>query len=251
MKRILITDVTSKVGQASAELFLKRGWIVVGFGRKPISDKLSELGIEYNKAFFCAEGDVSKEEETERLKAFVLESAGGIDAIFNNAEAASFGQLHLTDESVWDEIFSVNLRSILLTARAFVPYMIKNGGGTIVNNASISGLQGEYNMAAYCAAMGGVADLTRAMALDYGVYAIRVNGVCAGAECITDLFDDDDERLELFAEVNPMHKVGTPEECAKAVYFLASDESTHCSGVLLPVSGAVEVQTGGPRNEGL
>ncbi|MDO4272939.1 MAG: SDR family oxidoreductase [Eubacteriales bacterium] len=251
MKRILITDVTSKVGQASAELFLKRGWIVVGFGRKPIGDRLLELGIKYNKVFFCMEGDVSKEEEIDKLEAFVIECAGGVDAIFNNAEVALFGQLHLTDESAWDEIFSVNLRSILLTTRTFLPYMMENGGGAIVNNASLSGLQGEYNMAAYCAAMGGVADLTRAMALDYGEYKIRVNGICAGAECITDLFDYDDERLVLFANANPMHKVGTPMECAKCVYFLASDESTHCSGVLLPVSGAVDVQTGGPRNEGL
>lgn len=253
MKRIVITDATSRVGLATVKHFLQKGWSVAGFGRNggAMDEIEAILKTEDGGRLYFLEGDIANQEELASLRDFVMEKMGGVDAIFNNAETRANGELHLISEEKWDEVFAINLRSILFVAQAFIPYMIENGGGTIVNNASVSGLQGDFGMAAYCAAQGGVVNLTRAMALDYGKYNIRTNAICAGAENIPMHLEDCDATLRAYRDVNPLCKLGTPDECAKAVYFLASDESSHCNGVLLPITGGSEVQTGHPRNEGM
>ncbi len=252
MDRIVITDVTTKVGVATAQYFLFKGWTVVGLGRnsKMVNDakKLGQAGT--NGQFHFLEGDIAKKTEKEKIYGFVMEKADGVDVVFNNIETKANAELHLITEEEWDKVFADNLRSILLTTQIFAPYMIENGGGVIVNNASVSGLQGDYGMAAYCAAQGGVVNLTRAMALDYGKFHIRVNAICAGAETIPTYLEDE-EKLQEYGAVNPLGRIGRPEDCAKAVYFLASKESSHCNGVLLPITGGIEVQTGHPRNEGM
>ena len=254
MKRIVITEATTKVGAATVKHFLHKGWTVVGFGsnEKVAEETRAMSGTNgVDGQFYYLEGDISKSKETGIFYEFVIRKMGGVDAVFNNTEIGAKGELHLISEEKWDEVFSINLRSILLTAQTFIPYMIENGGGAIVNSASVSGLQGDYNMAAYCAAQGGVVNLTRAMALDYGKFNIRVNAICAGAENIPMYLSEGDEIWREYSNVNPLRKVGKPDECAKAVYFLASDEASHCSGVLLPITGGIEVQTGHPRNEGM
>jgi meso-butanediol dehydrogenase/(S,S)-butanediol dehydrogenase/diacetyl reductase len=124
--------------------------------------------------------------------------------------------------------------------------MIENGGGTIVNTASVSGMFGDYNMAAYNAAKGAVVNLVKAMALDYGKYNIRVNNVCPSA-CATPMFlANPPEVIELFNNSNPIKRICTPDEVAKAMYFLASDESSSCNGINLEISGGLNVHTGQP-----
>ncbi|MGO0307806.1 SDR family NAD(P)-dependent oxidoreductase [Endozoicomonas acroporae] len=137
----------------------------------------------------------------------------------------------------------MDVKSIFLTSKYFVPSMIANGGGTIVNTASVSGLNGDYNMAAYNAAKGAVVNLTRAMALDYGKYNIRVNNVCPSA-CATPMFLANP--ADVVNQFNQMGRICTPQEVAEAMYFLASDASRSCNGVNLPVSGGLELHTGQP-----
>lgn len=121
--------------------------------------------------------------------------------------------------------------------------MIKRGSGTIVNTASISGLLGDFKMPIYNAAKGAVVNLTRAMALDYAEFGIRVNSICPSA-IRTPLIKGP---LEPHIEVNPMKRIGEPIEAAKAIYFLASDESSFINGTNLPVTGGLEAHTGQPR----
>lgn len=124
--------------------------------------------------------------------------------------------------------------------------MISNGGGTIVNTASVSGMFGDYNMSAYNAVKGAVVNLVRSMVLDYGKFNIRVNNVCPSA-CATPMFlSNPKEVIEKFENAKPLKRICTPEEVAKAIYFLATDESSSCNGVNLEISGGSNLHTGQP-----
>lgn len=248
MKRVVITGAASGMGLSAARLFLERGWMVLmtdlnkETGEKIIAE-LKTQGYE-NVFFFC--GNIAKDEDVKKLYEYAILKMGGVDSIINNAGIFCKGMLHEIKEEDWDKIFDVDVKSIFLTSKYFVPYMIQNGGGTIVNTASVSGMNGDYNMAAYNAAKGAVVNLVRAMALDYGKYNIRVNNVCPSA-CATPMFlANPPEVIEMFNQANPLKRICTPDEVAKAMYFLSSDESTSCNGLNLTVSGGMEIYSGQP-----
>ncbi|MBO9481074.1 SDR family oxidoreductase [Salinisphaera sp. G21_0] len=248
MKRVLITGAASGMGLSASHLFADRGWIVMMAdlndteGRARCTELLEE-GLQNIHFHPC---DVSDSASVKALHEQTMASLGGIDSIINNAGIWRGGELHNTSEEDWDTLFAVDVKSIFLTSKYFVPSMIANGGGTIVNTASVSGLNGDYNMAAYNAAKGAVVNLTRAMALDYGKYNIRVNNVCPSA-CATPMFlANPTDVVDQFNQATPLGRICTPQEVAEAMYFLASDASRSCNGVNLPVSGGLELHTGQP-----
>lgn len=247
-KAVVITGASSGIGLAATKLFAKRGWTVVladlndEVGAKTLQD-LKADGIE-NALFHRT--DVSDAASVASLKAFTDEHVGPIHSIQNNAGILRPGMLHEISEADWDLVMNVDVKSIYLTAKEFVPSMIDNGGGTIVNTASISGLAGDYNMAAYNAAKGAVVNLVRAMALDYGKYGIRVNNVNPSATKTPMFLANPPEVVKQFEDVNPIGRIADPEDIARTMYFLASDESDPINGVNLPVSGGLEVYTGQP-----
>lgn len=249
MKRVVITGATSGMGLSATKLFLEKGWAVIGVdisverGEKLIKT-LEDEG--YSDRFFFFAGNIAKDEDVKRLYDFVMNKTGGVDGVINNAGIWVGGELHQTIEDDWNRVFDVDVKAIYLTSKYFVPYMIENGGGTIVNTASVSGMCGDYNMAAYNAAKGAVVNLVRAMALDYGKYNIRVNNVCPAA-CATPMFlANPPETVKLFNDANPLGRICTPDEVAKAMYFLSSDESSSCNGTNLEVSGGLNIHTGQP-----
>lgn len=246
--RVVITGGTSGMGKSAVNLFLKEGWKVMiadlntEVGETMVKD-LKEQG--YPDVYFCR-CDVSKEEDVKRLYEDTMEKMNGTDSVINNAGIWVGGMLHETKTEDWSRVFDVDVKSIYLTSKYFVPYMIENKGGTIVNTASVSGMLGDYNMAAYNAAKGAVVNLVKAMALDYGKYGIRVNNVCPSA-CATPMFlANDDATVQAFNRANPLKRICTPDEVAKAMFFLASDQSTSCNGVNLQISGGLDVHTGQP-----
>ena len=246
--RAVITGGTSGMGKSAVKLFLKEGWqvMIVDMNEDAGKAMLQELQDQgYSEAYFC-KCNVSKEEDVKKLYAYTKETMGGTDSVINNAGIWVGGMLHETKEDDWNRVFDVDVKSIYLTSKYFVPYMIENKGGTIVNTASVSGMLGDYNMAAYNAAKGAVVNLVKAMALDYGKFGIRVNNVCPAA-CATPMFlANDDATIQAFHEANPLKRICTPDEVAKAMFFLASDQSTSCNGVNLQVSGGLDVHTGQP-----
>ncbi len=246
MGKVLITGAFSGIGLAACRLFLERGWTVI-MADKEINNKVwDELHTEYKDDVYSFICDVTQDIEVNYLYNYVSEKVGAVDVVINNAGIIVHGYLHQTSEDEWDAIMSTDVKSIYLTSKYFIPEMMKNRNGKIVNTASISGIAADYKMPVYNAAKGAVVNLTRAMALDYGEFGIRVNSVCPGATD-TPMLQRGTIPNEEFAKVNPLKRICEPEEVAKAMYFLSTDESSYCNGVNLPVTGGLEVHTGQPK----
>lgn len=245
---VLITGATSGMGLAATELFSERGWrvLMADINAEAGARVLADLEADGRSGVFFHRTDVSSADSVAGLKEFADAEVGQVRSIVNNAGIFKPGMLHEVAESDWDQIMDVDVKSIYLTTRFFVPAMIENGGGTIVNVGSISGLCGDYNMAAYNAAKGAVVNLVRAMALDYGRYGIRVNNVDPSATRTPMFLTNPPEVIKQFEDVNPLGRIATPEDIARALYYLASDESDPINGVNLPVSGGLEVHSGQP-----
>jgi len=168
---------------------------------------------------------------------------GRVDILFNNAGVFYPQTAIECSEKEWDEQIDVNLKGTFLMSKFVLPVMIRQGRGVIVNNASGWGIVGGDHAVAYCASKGGVVLMTKAMAIDHGAQGIRVNCVCPG-DVETPMLPADakmrgmkvDEYMAGAAK-RPLGRVGTPEEIAKAVLFLASDESSFMTGAALIVDG--------------
>jgi meso-butanediol dehydrogenase/(S,S)-butanediol dehydrogenase/diacetyl reductase len=249
-KVALITGGASGIGLAAAGRLLAEGAAVViadldGEAAEAAADSLLARG----GAAAARRCDVTRAEEVAELVEWAVEEHGRIDVLFSNAGIFEPGEVHEVDEDAWDRQIGVNLRAVYLMARHVVPVMLAQGGGAIVHNASVAALVGDRAAAAYCASKGGVALLTKQMALDYAARGIRVNAICCG-EVDTPLFEREayqigmtpDSYRELLDEAHPMGRIGLPSEAAAAVAFLASDDASFITGVLLPVDGGYAAQ---------
>ena len=242
----LVTGGASGIGLATAARLLEEGATVViadlnGEAATAAVDGLRERGLEAAHAAAC---DVTRADQVKTLVSDIVARHERIDVLFNNAGIYELGEVHEVDEEAWDRLIGVNLRSVYLVSHYVVPVMLEQGGGAIVNNASVAALVGDARSAAYCASKGGVAQLTRAMALDYATRGIRVNAICCG-EIDTPLFEREagqlgmsaDELRTILNQAHPMGRIGLPSEAAAAVAFLAGDDASFITGVLLPVDG--------------
>jgi meso-butanediol dehydrogenase / (S,S)-butanediol dehydrogenase / diacetyl reductase len=250
---VVIVGGTSGIGEECVKVFARKGDRVVFTGTSEkkaaaVMAALAKEGID-REVRFCR-SDISREAEVKRLAAFVTETFGPCDVLCNNASILVGGAVHETSPEDWNRLFAVNVTGTFHCCRAFIPEMLKRRRGVIVNTASISGMYGEYGMAAYCATKGAICNLTHAMALDYADEGIRVNAVCPGATR-TDMFVNgtDDNFKKKCEALFPPRRVGLPAEVADAVYFLASDEARFVNGVLLPVDGGISAHTGQPRQD--
>jgi NAD(P)-dependent dehydrogenase (short-subunit alcohol dehydrogenase family) len=240
----LITGGTSGIGRATAELFASLGAAVAFTGRD------ADRGTEVSELMRAAGGealflpaDVRSAADCARAVEETLAAFGRIDVLVNNAGTYVPNDTVGCTEEEWDEQVDTSLKGTFLMSKAVLPHMIERGGGAIVNNASGWGLVGGAEAVAYCAAKGGVVVMTKAMAIDHGPQGIRVNAVCPGdTETPMEYADAERkgwtwERYEEWASERPLGRMGTAEEVAKAILFLASDESSFITGTALPVDG--------------
>jgi NAD(P)-dependent dehydrogenase (short-subunit alcohol dehydrogenase family) len=166
----------------------------------------------------------------------------GLDVLVNVAGIGSTTTAPETSLEVWEDVFAVNARGTFLTCKHALPSMIDRGGGSIVNMASVAGLVGLRNRAAYCASKGAVIAFTRALAVDHVAAGVRVNAVCPGtvdSPWVQRLVADAGESLDALRARQPMGRLGRPEEIAAAALYLASDAAAFVTGAVLTIDGGL------------
>jgi meso-butanediol dehydrogenase/(S,S)-butanediol dehydrogenase/diacetyl reductase len=251
-KIVVVTGGNSGMGKEAVKLFVEQGAIVIFTGSKADERSealLAELAAGPGKAVFKP-FDVADESACQALAQYVEKEYGRIDVLCNNAGTFAGGMIHETDTETWDRLFAVNTSGVYYMCKHFIPMMRRQQKGAVVNTASVSGLLGEYNMAAYSATKGAVVNLTRSMALDYADEGIRINSVCPGAT-YTPMFmtGSTPEIIQSFEACFPPKRAGKPEEVAQAILFLASSKASFINGQNLPVEGGLSAHTGQPRQD--
>ena len=243
-KVAIITGGTSGIGLATAELLSAEGARVVLMARNPTrGGEAVERITSADRQVIFVQGDVSLAADCLRCVTTAVETYGQLDILFNNAGVIYVNRsLVDTTEEEWDATLNSNLKGIFWMSKYAIPHIAKNGG-VIINNASIFGLVGGSGVAAYCAAKGGVINLTKAMAIDHASQNIRVNCICPGS-VDTPLLEKEmndlggvETQLPKFASRHPMNRIASPEEIARAVAYLASGDASFITGVALPVDG--------------
>jgi len=240
-KVALITGAGAGIGEATAILFAEQGARVVLADRNyALAAAVAErIG---NNAF-ALEVDVAKAEQVQAMVERTVEHFGGIDILVNNAGFGCLGTVVSLDEDAWDSVIDVNLKGVYLCSKYAIPELVKRGGGAVVNLASTISVVGIKDRAAYVAAKGGVAALTRAMALDHSAEGIRVNSVAPGVinssyydKMFQQVPDPEAFRKALEAR-SPLNKMGDPLDIANMILFLASDDSKFATGAMFTVDG--------------
>jgi NAD(P)-dependent dehydrogenase (short-subunit alcohol dehydrogenase family) len=252
MKRLdgkiaLVTGGSSGIGRAAALAFAREGATVV------IADVLIEGSEETVQMIEKSEGqaiffrtDVSKSDEVEALIKKTAKTYGRLDCAFNNAGIGG-GRAATAEctEEEWDRIININLKGVWLCMKYEIPQMLKQGGGAIVNTASVAGLVGFKGTPAYVASKHGVVGLTKAAALEYATSGIRINAVCPGVirtPMIDRIVAARPQMEKVYTAMHPVGRLGEPEEIAEAVVWLCSDAASFVTGHAMVVDGGLVAQ---------
>lgn len=244
-KVAIITGGGSGFGEVTGHLFAREGAAVMladinSAATRAVAESIQAEG---GKASW-AETNVSSSESTAALVESTLAHFGQVDILFNNAGVEGFGSVINADEVTWERIFAVHVRGAFLCSKYTIPAMIKRGkGGSVINVSSVAGLVGLQNMAAYSAAKGAIISLTRSMAADFAQHNIRVNCIAPGT-AMTPLGkrlieNDTPEKLAQRLSRYPLGRFGEPEEIARSVLYLASDDSSYTTGTCLVMDGGL------------
>lgn len=252
-KIAVITGGGAGMGKAMGELFTREGAKVV---LADISGKQDEVAAAIGDSALPIHCDVTREEEVKNLITTAEEAFGRVDILCNVAGLGGhMAPLHEQTSEYWDFIQNLNLKSVFYGMKYGVISMLKSGGGSIVNISSAAGLIGWKHNAVYGAAKAGVAQLTKAGALDYAMHNIRVNAILPGTIWTTSVkdqqrFEEPPEDYPKLAGI-PMHRWGLAREIAAAALYLASDEAAYTTGVLLPVDGGYCIGFSGMGGENI
>jgi NAD(P)-dependent dehydrogenase (short-subunit alcohol dehydrogenase family) len=240
-KIAIVTGAGSGIGRACAIALASEGARVALIGRR--KDRLEAVAREIGNNAQVVAADVSKKPEIDRMVEHTVANFGGLNVLVNNAGVLHAGTVEQVSEQQWDETFNVNVRGVWLLSRAVLPHLRKAGGGSIINIASVLGINGVRNRACYAPSKGAVVLLTKCMAIDHGHENIRVNAICP-AFVETDLTaavlrkapDPEAMRRERIS-AHPIGRLGQPEDIAGMAVYLASDESSWVTGAVFPVDG--------------
>ncbi|MHA6781000.1 SDR family NAD(P)-dependent oxidoreductase [Pseudonocardia saturnea] len=248
-KVAVVTGGGSGIGQATAVRFAAEGATVGVLDLVPEAAEQTVAMIDKEGGVARAlAADVSNAGQVAEAVDALAAEYGRIDVLYNNAGVDSRGSVAVAEEADWDRCFAVNVKGTFLTSRAALKHM--GEGGSIVNQASVAGLVGVMNFAAYCSAKGAVIALTRSMAVDLAARRIRVNVICPGT-VFTPLMEpmlaargDGDMELGLQRTLvkYPIGRLGDPEDIARVALFLASDEAAFMTGSVVAADGGMTAQ---------
>jgi meso-butanediol dehydrogenase/(S,S)-butanediol dehydrogenase/diacetyl reductase len=236
-KTTIITGGGTGIGLACARLFTQEGAKVVIFGRR--QDRLDQALKEIGESVLAVQGDITNASDTERLVETAVKQLGKVDILINNAGTFTPSPLHETEDAVWDQTFSINMRGVFQLTRKILPQMIAQGSGSIIHISSILGMIAVPGTAAYNASKSALNQFSKSIAVEYGAHGIRSNALCPGMieTEMTEELRSDTALMEEFLKGYPLGRFGKPEEVAQACLFLASDESAFITGATLPIDG--------------
>jgi NAD(P)-dependent dehydrogenase (short-subunit alcohol dehydrogenase family) len=245
-KTAVVTGAARGVGAAICAALAREGASVVAVDvlREPLKATVASIRSEGHVATACV-ADISLVEGNRAAVDMAVRQFGGLDCLIANAAIQRFGKLAETPSALWDEVQSVNLKGVFLGCQVAIPEMIRRGGGSLIFTASILGIVGDGDLAAYGAAKGGLRALCRSTAVAYGANGIRCNTLCPG-DVRTEIFEDyirraPDPAAELgrLTALYPLARIASPNDVAQAALFLASDESAYISGTDLIIDGGL------------
>ena len=235
-RTVVVTGAGSGIGREIARRFVAEGAWVLAADRDIDNTPEGAHGLVV---------DVSEETQVADMIADVVQTRGRIDVICNNAGVASTADVVECTVEEWDRVFAVNARGVFLGCKHAIPPMLEAGGGLILNTASVAGMIGLRDRAAYCASKAAVIGLTKQIAVQYAGQGVRCNCVCPGTvdspwvgRLLDEAEDRDAARASLVAR-QPLGRLARPEEIAGAIYYLASDEASFMTGSTLVVDGGI------------
>jgi len=243
-KVAIVTGAARGVGAAITAAFAREGAAVVAVDvlREPLEATLASLRSKNIRAITA---DISTPVGNATAIECAVQEFGGLDCFVANAAIQRFGKLADTPSEVWDEVQRVNLKGVYLGCQAAIPQLIRRGGGSLIFTASVLGIVGDGDLAAYGAAKGGLRALCRSTAVAYGPQQIRCNTICPG-DVRTEIFEDYIKRaadpqaeLKRLEGFYPLGRIASPEDVGKAAVFLACDDSTYITGTDLLIDGGL------------
>lgn len=238
-KVAIITGGATGIGRVTVNLFLEEGATVIFTDVDVERGRAVETELASDRAVFLPH-DVTSEDQWREVVSDAVARFGGVDILFNNAGIYQIASLEDTTVTDLERIFAVNVTGTFLGLKHVLPVMVRGGGGAVVNASSVAGTTGAPNHAAYGASKGAVRTLTKDAAAEYATHQVRVNSIHPGyirtamsdyASATTQL------TIEELGRMYPLGRMGQPEEVARAVLFLSSDESSFITGVELPIDG--------------
>jgi NAD(P)-dependent dehydrogenase (short-subunit alcohol dehydrogenase family) len=247
-KIVLVTGAGSGIGRATSLVLAREGATVA------VADINAEGGEETLSAIkdmggdgIFVHADVSRSADVEAMVGAVVNAYGRLDCAYNNAgiEGSVTGRLHEYPEDTFDRLIDINVKGVWLCLKYEIPQMLKQGGGAIVNTASVAGLVGSVQLSVYSASKHAVVGLTKSAALEYARDGIRVNAVCPGiidTPMMDRLVMGREEYAAAIPTRQPIGRKGTPDEIAEAVAWLCSDAASLVTGLAMAVDGALTAQ---------
>ena len=246
-KVVLITGASVGIGQCAAMLFAQEGAKLVVNSKSTRGEAVSKQIKDAGGQAIFVQGRVEDPADAQGVVEKAVETFNRLDILVNNAGIVLPGRIDNTPIEDWDETMAVNVRGVFLVSKFAAQQMLEQGRGVIIHNASVAGVKGLKDRASYSASKGAIVALTKAMAADYVDKNIRVNCVNPGTTLTPSLqdrinaFDNPDEAKKMFIARQPIGRLGEPDEIAKAIVYLASDDASFVTGAILNVDGGLTI----------
>ena len=250
-KVVIVSGGAHGIGAAAVAVFAREGYRVAAADLDAAAgERLVQHTGESGSGVMFIRADISTSDGARDVVSQTVSKFGAVDVLFNNAgiqPPESYRTAEDLDEAVWDRVMNVNVKACFLLAKYAIPEMRRRGGGVIINNASVQGLQSQKLVPVYAASKGAVLSLTRNLALDYAEHNIRAVAICPGsvdtpmlrATAALASPDDPEATLAAWGRKHPLGRIARPEEIAEVVLFLASDKASFITGEYVCVDGGL------------